>query len=290
MRVLCFGEILWDIFENDQHLGGAPLNFAAHLARHGEEVALLSAVGKDVLGEEAVKQVAAWHISTAYLAQIEDKETGKCLVTLSKQAIPQYTLLPDVAYDHIRLDNTPAEFDVLYFGTLALRSPSNQRLLENLLAERQFSEVFVDVNIRPPFSTPQALRFSLEKATILKISEEEAETVADWAGLGVYRTPQHLAMCLTQHYPHLKHILITQGANGAFAYDCAYNQRSVCYALAVPVCSTVGAGDAFSAAFLHKYGQKTNAIGICLEYATRVAGYVVTRQEAVPEYTPADFL
>jgi fructokinase len=32
MKVLAFGEILWDIIEKEEHLGGAPFNFIAHTA------------------------------------------------------------------------------------------------------------------------------------------------------------------------------------------------------------------------------------------------------------------
>lgn len=54
MKVLSFGEILWDIYPDEKYIGGAPFNFAAHLAKHGEESYMLSCLGKDGLGEEAL--------------------------------------------------------------------------------------------------------------------------------------------------------------------------------------------------------------------------------------------
>ena len=57
MNVLAFGEILWDVYPDRKCLGGAPLNFAAHLAKHGERAYMLSAVGKDALGAQALEQV-----------------------------------------------------------------------------------------------------------------------------------------------------------------------------------------------------------------------------------------
>ncbi|MBE7057868.1 MAG: carbohydrate kinase, partial [Ruminococcaceae bacterium] len=57
MIVLAFGEILWDLYPDNKFLGGASLNFGAHLAKHGEDVFLLSAVGQDDLGKEAIEQV-----------------------------------------------------------------------------------------------------------------------------------------------------------------------------------------------------------------------------------------
>ncbi len=42
MKILSVGEILWDIYPDKKHIGGAPFNFAAHLARHGEEVYIIT--------------------------------------------------------------------------------------------------------------------------------------------------------------------------------------------------------------------------------------------------------
>ena len=44
MKILTFGEILWDIFPHDAVIGGAPLNFAAHTVRCGAEGYILSAL------------------------------------------------------------------------------------------------------------------------------------------------------------------------------------------------------------------------------------------------------
>jgi fructokinase len=42
MKVLAFGEILFDIIEGKHYLGGAPLNFAGHLARMGADFYIFS--------------------------------------------------------------------------------------------------------------------------------------------------------------------------------------------------------------------------------------------------------
>ena len=59
MKLISFGEVLWDIYPDGKCIGGAPFNFAAHAARLGEEAYLLSAVGKDALGEETLAAVRA---------------------------------------------------------------------------------------------------------------------------------------------------------------------------------------------------------------------------------------
>ena len=54
MKVLSFGEILWDVYNDKKCIGGAPLNFAAHIAKHGDEAFMLSSIGKDSLGDETL--------------------------------------------------------------------------------------------------------------------------------------------------------------------------------------------------------------------------------------------
>lgn len=57
MVLLSFGEIIWDIYsQNEQTLGGAPLNFAAYAAMFGSNVWLASSVGADELGKKPLNK------------------------------------------------------------------------------------------------------------------------------------------------------------------------------------------------------------------------------------------
>ena len=288
MSILSFGEILWDVYPDDKYIGGAPLNFAAHLAKHGERVAMLSAVGEDELGKAALRQLDSWGISTAHVAVSNEKATGACLVTLDERAVPSYNLLKDVAYDYIPFDEKAGGFDVLYFGTMALRSAYNGESLRRLLQNGQYNEVFVDINLRPPFYSAETVRFAVEHATIIKISDEELPKVAQL--LEIDQTlPQVFAAALVKQNPQLRCVIVTLGADGAMAYDPAADTYHSCASERVEVASTVGAGDSFSAAFLHKYLQK-EALGTCLCYAAKVAGFVVSHYEAVPDYDVKAFV
>ena len=53
MKYIVYGEVIWDIYPDGEVIGGAPFNFSAHLAHLGDEVYLISAVGKDELGDRA---------------------------------------------------------------------------------------------------------------------------------------------------------------------------------------------------------------------------------------------
>ena len=206
MNILSFGEILWDVYPDTKCLGGAPLNFAAHLKKHGENVFMMSAVGNDDLGNEAKKHIDALGISAKYITELKDKTTGRCMVTLDENKVPLYNLLQDVAYDYISWDKITDSFDVLYFGTLALRSENNFHQINKLIKEGEFKHVFVDINIRPPFYSEESVTFSIEKATVLKISIEELPVVSEILGLGMSTDYKEFATRLSDLYSNLKYI------------------------------------------------------------------------------------
>ena len=57
LQIASFGEILFDMIDDEPHLGGAPLNFAWYASQMGAEVAFLSTVGNDQLGDKALSAI-----------------------------------------------------------------------------------------------------------------------------------------------------------------------------------------------------------------------------------------
>ena len=56
-KIVCFGEVLWDIFLTHKKIGGAPLNVALRLQTFENEVALISCLGDDKLGNELLLEL-----------------------------------------------------------------------------------------------------------------------------------------------------------------------------------------------------------------------------------------
>lgn len=283
MKLLSFGEVLWDVYPNEKFIGGAPLNFACHFKKNGLEAYMLSAVGNDDLGKDTLKCITDWQVRTDHVAILDDYVTGKCLVTLNEKLVPTYNLLSDVAYDYIPCPKLGNEvFDVLYFGTLALRTSYNQQSLQELIEHYAFKEIFVDVNIRPPHYSDESIQFAFKNASMIKVSDEELPIVLKALGMKEKEYPQ-LSKDLCTKCPNLKVIIITQGEKGSFVYDCINGKVYECEAKKVEVASTVGAGDSFSATFLAQY-LKNKPIEECLELATKVSAYVVSQVGAIPNY------
>ena len=280
MKVLSFGEVLWDIYPDDKFIGGAPFNFAAHCALHGAESYMVSAVGDDGLGTQTLEKVRGFCVKTDYIYTISYKETGKCLVTLDNNAHPSYNLLDDVAYDYIPFPELNDDFDFIGFGTLALRGENNKKTLSDILNSYNFSDVFSDLNIRPPFYSEESVNFCLSNATIVKISDEELPTVAELAS-GAYTDIESAITRIAEKFTQIKLIIVTKGADGSCCYDCNTKKLYICDAVPTNVVSTVGAGDSFSAAFLVKYFNGEDIL-TCLQFASKISAHVCANADAIP--------
>ena len=271
-KILVFGEVLYDLFEEKAEIGGAPFNFAAHLASLGENVDFISAVGDDKLGRSALEELQKKNVGAKYTA-ILDKPTGYCKVTL-KDGTPSYDLAAGVAYDFIPAPCLRAKYDALCFGTLAQRSEVSRNTVRKLL-KRNYKEVFYDINIRKPCYSDDVIEESIAGSTILKISREEASVLLPYAD------PESYTSALLARYPSLRQIVLTLDKDGSSVRD---REKGFFYSPkpASKAISTVGAGDSFGACYLHHL-LKGDTIEASLKAATLLSDYVVTKLGAVPE-------
>ncbi len=162
-----------------------------------------------------------------------------------------------------------------------LKGRKNRKTLKRLLSEIKTNNFFYDVNLRVGFYTKRWILSSLEHCTILKMNEEEAATISDFL-FGIVHSCDALCRLLTEEYPKISLICITQGPKGAVAYNKGvYEEIKI---TPIEVADTVGAGDAFSAGFLYTYLS-----GYGVSKATLIASilgtYVASKTGSVPEYS-----
>ncbi|EMR04667.1 carbohydrate kinase family protein [Cesiribacter andamanensis] len=282
MSVLSFGEILFDIIEGEHYLGGAPLNFAAHLAQLGEESYIFSRLGQDELGKRALEQISAFGVHTDYVQLDETHPTGTVPVEV-RDGQPSYTILEGVAYDYIQFREQSfagTAFDVLYFGTLAQRNSVSREALAQLMEHQTFKEVFYDINLRKNSYTPQVIRQSLERCTILKLNDDEVSVLASMF-YGQEMSIEAFARQLAKEYS-IRLIIVTAGAKGCYLYE----QEELSFVKGYPakVVDTVGAGDSFSAAFLSFYLKTADALQAA-DLANQVGAFVASSRGPLPTYS-----
>lgn len=279
IKILAFGEILWDIFGDKKEIGGAPFNFAAHTAKLGAECAIVSAVGNDELGSDALKKVKELEIRTDYIT-VSDRKTGFCRVTFDGNT-PKYELVSGVAYDYIKKPTITEQYDAFYMGTLAQRSGYSRDTLMGLLREVNSKEVFFDINIRQKYYTKEIIEDSLNYTSILKISREEMGVFSE-LGISEFKDEKDLCRSLSAKYP-LKLILVTLDKDGAMLFDCSKKEATYSKKPQSQVVSTVGAGDSFSACFLYNFLDGV-PLDLCLDRAVTLSDFVVTKLGAIPDY------
>ena len=249
-RVLCVGEILWDIIGEEKYLGGAPLNVAANLAALGAEAWVLSALGKDELGRLALEKMASADINTGLVAVLDGVPTGTAIVHPELDGNERFELPYPVAYDEIVLSEENGKLlgeispEGMVFGTLgAYRSEKVRKTLVDLLDRFPDAMSLYDVNLRKNYFDRELVSALCNRAKIVKLNDGEVEILSPLLfdrNLGI----SEFAKAVIETFG-CRYVVVTKGEKGAaiFGRDLNY---SVC-GIDTDVVDTVGAGDAFSA-------------------------------------------
>lgn len=278
MKAISFGEILFDVIGNTEHLGGAPFNLAAHLSKLGNEAWIISAVGRDDRGERIKAAAQNLGVKTDYL-QENDLPTGYVQVEIDEAGKPTYTIHENVAYDNIEQIEAQDRYDCFCFGTLAQRHPVSHQALFSTLEKLKAEHVFYDVNLRQHYFNKEAIEKSLHFATIVKLNDEEVVALSELLFGEVFSEKEFCARIINKF--DLKIIIVTRGSEGCAVY--AGEKIIEVPGIKVQVADTVGAGDAFSAAFLHRFFE-TGDLEASAMFANELGAYVASRAGAIPEY------
>lgn len=280
MKILAIGEIIFDIFNGEAEIGGAPLNFCAHCAALGAESALISATGNDMLGETALNELRNFGVETQFV-QKNSCATGQCIVTV-KNGAPEYNVLRPAAYDKIIADNKSYCADVFAFGTLIQRDEVSRKAVKSILKSGTFKEVFCDINLRKDCYNEKSCRMCLENATILKISDEEEPLLHQFGLYEIKDSERETIRSICDAFGNIRLVLYTKAENGSLIYDKTTNKFYEIPAVKTNVVSTVGAGDSYSAAFLCKYFTSGD-IKSAAEAGAKLSAFVVSHRGAVPK-------
>lgn len=279
--IVGIGEILWDVYPGGRKVaGGAPFNFAFHCHQLGHPAVIVSRVGDDDLGRELRARVRELGLSDEYIQTDPEHPTGTVQVTLDANKVPTYTITENVAWDWIgwdeKLKALADRAKGVCFGTLGQRAESSGAIVEFVKHARGGGEGtyrILDVNLRQHFYSADLLKWSLYRAPVVKVSEEELETVCAALGLPGSTTEERVRSVFRFSDSETRFVYVTRGSQGAVAYYERGERPVEMAGVPVRVVDTVGAGDAFTAAIMCMIVERRtmeDQLRFAVHYAARV--------------------
>jgi len=245
--IYIFGEVLFDCFPTgEQVLGGAPFNVTWHLQALGDAPLLISRVGKDPYGDRILQAMSSWGLETSAIQIDSEHPTGRVEVSITDNE-PSYNIVPDSAFDFISGQDlgTPPTGGILYHGTLCLRNKTSRKTLLEIV-RNQNVKIFLDVNLRSPWWQRDEVCDWLKNATWVKMNQDELTLLV---GNQVPDIRLQMAELLAKY--GLEQLIVTRGEQGALIRTAAGEFYSLLPEKVASLVDTVGAGDAFSAVYLH---------------------------------------
>ncbi|RPF83218.1 MAG: carbohydrate kinase [Verrucomicrobia bacterium TMED71] len=275
------GELLWDMLPKGKQIGGAPFNFARHCNQLGLEGFPVSQIGIDELGNETVSLLKDWGITPDFVSRDPQHETGTVNIRLDNQGKPNYEIRDDAAWDFIQhnllLEQLAPKVDIVCFGTLAQRSDASRFTIYSFL-DRMSSDAIklFDVNLRQHFYSIGSIEASLERASILKLSDEELPVLKNAFSLS---GSVEVQLSELKNRFELKLIAYTRGAEGSLLIDGSGTDDHP--GNTITTIDTIGAGDSFSATLCAGLLQGL-PLAQLNENANQVAAYVCSQRGATP--------
>jgi len=279
-RVVCFGEILWDILPGGALPGGAPMNVAYHLKKSGLEPTMITRIGSDDWGKKLLSLVEENNISTDFFQVDDTLETGKVNATINQNNEVIYEIQKPVAWDNIqcedKLETLVSDADYFVFGSLATRSETTRNTLFKLI-EMAPCRV-LDINLRPPHYNRAIIEQLLYKINLLKLNQAELELITGW--FTKYQSDKDRMQVLQDKFS-IPNIVVTKGEKGSL-----FNCKGKIYShpgYRIVVADTIGSGDSFLAALLAKISTGDTPEE-ALSFAAALGALIASYKGACPDY------
>jgi fructokinase len=285
-RVICFGEVLWDILPSGAVPGGAPMNVAYHLFMQQKNPALITRVGNDERGRQLIDIFSGHGVCTDYFQTDSEYETGKVFAKPNEHHEMVYDIVKPSAWDFIEWKDEYAEMvsaaDYFVFGSLAARNNASKTTLLQLLQAAK--KRVLDINLRAPHFDRRIVEELVGKTDLLKLNLSELELITGW--FAEYATIDDRVRSLADRFD-ISQIVITMGAEGAYLYMNGEIYRHPGFKITVK--DTVGSGDAFLAGLLSRLMENDKPQD-ALTYANGLGAFVATQTGACPVYKIGDVM
>jgi sugar/nucleoside kinase (ribokinase family) len=264
LDVVCMGEILVDMIPGEQNassgrvfygcFGGAPFNAAVGLAKLGRRVGAIACVGSDPFGEFLLETLRAHGIGCEQVKVKRARTTLAFVVPSGGENAFFFYRLPWAQTADTMLEARDLDEDylrsakVLHTSGVALScEPLRSSLLRAMRVVRDSGGlVSFDANVRPDlWGSADEIKSiydkALELSDVLMLAQDEVRAL--------FRAEPDEAHDLIRARYGTRYVAVRMGARGALVVG--DGERVFAEAFKVEVVDTVGAGDAWAAAFIH---------------------------------------
>ena len=287
--IVGIGEILFDLFDEQEVAGGAPFNFAYYARGLGMNGVIASRVGRDDRGRRLREEILpSLGMGTEFLQEDAERPTGTVNVRLDEGGNATYEIVRDVSWDYLEmtpeLKDLSHRADAVCFGTLAQRTEAARKTIDAFVevARDEHALVLLDVNLRGTFYSAETLRRCCLQADILKINEAELLIARTLLGSERFSDEEFIANLINTY--HMEIVCLTRGAQGCVLQT--RHDRIESPGFKVKVKDTVGAGDAFSAGLLVRFLEGA-PLREMARFANLCGAYVAGQHGATPPFSLA---
>jgi len=284
-NIVCFGEVLWDVFPTHKKIGGAPLNVALRLQSLDNNVSIISRIGADKKGRKIKAYIVAQGVNPEYVQVDKKLKTGKVKVMLNQKGSASYNIMFPRAWDAIQLTESNKKVtekaDAFIYGSLVARDDTSRDTLYALLKLAKY-KIF-DINLRTPYYTTDVLSYLMQEADFIKFNDDEIFEIGEQLNSKTNGLEQNIKFIA--EYTNTQTICVTKGRHGAILYynDTYYYNSGY----QIEVVDTVGAGDSFLATLISKLLKGDNPQE-AIDFACAIGALVAGSEGANPKFSTED--
>lgn len=254
--------------------GGKGSNQAVAAHRAGACVTMITKIGRDVFGREALEFYRQEGMDTTYILEDEEYATGCALINVDSQTAQNQIVVVIGACDHItQKDLASCREQIEGAGILLLQHEINADAQYEAVLMAAKAGVKIILNPAPAAEIPAEI---MQKLDIITPNETEVQALT---GVCVKTEKDARKAAEVLFQKGVKQVVITMGSMGAFAAD--QNKSEWIPRLSVDAVDTTGAGDAFNGGFVTAISEGRDLF-TALRYGNVTGALSVTRTGSSP--------
>lgn len=269
-------------------IGGSVTNSAVIASKLGLKTAMLSRIGKDYLGNFAIKSLKTYGVNTTGIVQDPNIKTPIAIANIDNHGNSKYTFYKNSPKDSVVPIETVPKYllntcKIFHFGSsFSYQDHTYSGALKYIqLLKKRGVFISYDPNIRP-YAINDKNKVKNRVFKLLNLANLAKLSEIDLTYLTGQKSPKKGLKTLKKEL--FCHIILTLGAKGAMFLNS--NGRFIeIPAFKVKIADTIGAGDGFTAGILYKIakigkGPIFKDIKPILCFASAVSAIICTKQGA----------